>query len=74
MKSFSIVIFGLIAFFFVCSDANATNYYVATSGNDNNSGSQIPTDPTWPLIHALGRVETELRRIADALEEKHDTD
>jgi hypothetical protein len=31
---------------------------------------QQPVDPTWPLINALQRVETELRRIADALEAK----
>jgi hypothetical protein len=36
--------------------------------------SQPITDPTWPLISALQRVETELRRIADALEAKQETD
>lgn len=54
MKSFSIVIFVLAASFFVCPDANATNYYVATSGNDNNSGSQML--PWRTLQHAVDTI------------------
>jgi hypothetical protein len=54
MKSFSIVIFGLIAFFFLCPDASATNYYVATSGNDNNSGTQML--PWRTLQHAVDTI------------------
>jgi parallel beta-helix repeat protein len=54
MKSFSIVIFVLITGLFVCSDANANNYYVATSGNDNNSGSQML--PWGTLQHAVDTI------------------
>jgi len=54
MKSFSIVIFVLTAIFFACSDANANNYYVATSGNDNNAGTQML--PWRTLQHAVDAI------------------
>ncbi|HXU38508.1 MAG TPA: right-handed parallel beta-helix repeat-containing protein, partial [Blastocatellia bacterium] len=54
MKSFSILIFVLAAFLFECPDANANNYYVATSGNDNNAGDQ--THPWRTLQHAVDTI------------------
>jgi parallel beta-helix repeat protein len=54
MKSFAIVILVLVPTFFACPDANATNYYVATSGNDNNSGSQML--PWRTLQHAVDTI------------------
>lgn len=54
MKSFSIVIFVLVSILCVCPDADANNYYVATSGNDNNPGSQ--SQPWRTLQHAVDTV------------------
>jgi parallel beta-helix repeat protein len=54
MKIFWIVIFVLAAFLFDCPAANANNYYVATSGNDNNAGDQ--NHPWRTLQHAVDTI------------------
>ena len=54
MKSLSSAILILVAIVFACPDANATNYYVATSGNDNNAGSQML--PWRTLQHAVDTI------------------
>ena len=54
MKSFSTFIFVLVSILGVCSDARANNFYVATSGNDNNSGSQML--PWRTLQHAVDTI------------------
>lgn len=54
MKSFHIVILVLIAILLGCADANANTYYVATSGNDNNAGTQML--PWRTLQHAVDTI------------------
>jgi parallel beta-helix repeat protein len=54
MKSLSFVLFILIATFLACPDANASNFYVATSGNDNNAGDQ--NHPWRTLQHAVDTI------------------
>jgi copper-binding protein NosD/S-layer family protein len=54
MKSFCIVSFVILSIICVCSDANANNYYVATTGNDNNVGDQM--HPWRTLQHAVDTI------------------
>lgn len=54
MKSLSIIIFSLVAVLGVSSNADANNYYVATSGNDNNAGDQA--HPWRTLQHAVDAI------------------